>query len=448
MTVIDKILNEWSFRCHDGIVDMKDPKKVAILNEILEEFKIFEQEEDDNQKIENELLNALYAANTEDKKKILALINKINSQDVENLEDKIQADVKQDKSISEEEIDKIEKYLQDKGLPAKETLFLVRVFTRKKEGKQLVDYFKIKHNFNVSNPSIFQSTKDLDPEAISVIYNNMASIAGRKAIGKEEYFMLAFYDNVEKRSKGDLTIDNKDYEVKGQNAMMANIKDNPNTLLPSFAKQVGVNPDNIEGNIWINRLKSIYDNSNKNNEDEFKKQLNSFLNSIYKTTFNLDKVILNKQFNSETLSKEIIKYLIDLSKTEDNYMFVSDNGDIKIIENKEALKKAIDEDEIKITAFSDAVPRLSYTKGNSVFDDNTSRTIKSKSTPIVDINKQNYKSLTSTATKEKATYISRQWVKDHPEYKKLFNDNKSHPLYKDFILLKPDADIEFNPVGE
>lgn len=38
MTVIDKILNEWSFRCHDGIVDMNDPKKKAILDEILKEY--------------------------------------------------------------------------------------------------------------------------------------------------------------------------------------------------------------------------------------------------------------------------------------------------------------------------------------------------------------------------------------------------------------------------
>ena len=38
MKVIDQILNEWSFRCHDGIVDMNDPKKKAILEEILKEF--------------------------------------------------------------------------------------------------------------------------------------------------------------------------------------------------------------------------------------------------------------------------------------------------------------------------------------------------------------------------------------------------------------------------
>jgi hypothetical protein len=35
MTVIDKILLEWSFRCHDGIVDINDPIKLSILNEIL-----------------------------------------------------------------------------------------------------------------------------------------------------------------------------------------------------------------------------------------------------------------------------------------------------------------------------------------------------------------------------------------------------------------------------
>jgi hypothetical protein len=40
MEVIDKILNEWSFRCHDGVVDMNDPKKKTILEEILKEFNV------------------------------------------------------------------------------------------------------------------------------------------------------------------------------------------------------------------------------------------------------------------------------------------------------------------------------------------------------------------------------------------------------------------------
>jgi hypothetical protein len=42
MTVIDQILNEWSFRCHDGIVDMNDPTKVSILQEIIQEYELEE----------------------------------------------------------------------------------------------------------------------------------------------------------------------------------------------------------------------------------------------------------------------------------------------------------------------------------------------------------------------------------------------------------------------
>lgn len=45
MTVIDKILNEWSFRCHDGIVDLNDPKKLTLLESILDEYGIDEEKQ-------------------------------------------------------------------------------------------------------------------------------------------------------------------------------------------------------------------------------------------------------------------------------------------------------------------------------------------------------------------------------------------------------------------
>jgi hypothetical protein len=50
MTVIDKILEEWSFRCHDGIVDLNDPKKVRILKEILDEngINLLAEDQDDD----------------------------------------------------------------------------------------------------------------------------------------------------------------------------------------------------------------------------------------------------------------------------------------------------------------------------------------------------------------------------------------------------------------
>jgi len=53
MEVIDKILNEWSFRCHDGIVDMNDLKKKAILEEILKEFNVDLLNEDQDDQLTN-----------------------------------------------------------------------------------------------------------------------------------------------------------------------------------------------------------------------------------------------------------------------------------------------------------------------------------------------------------------------------------------------------------
>jgi hypothetical protein len=53
MTVIDKILLEWSYRCHDGIVDVNDPKKKAILDEVLKEFNVDLLKEDESDSLTN-----------------------------------------------------------------------------------------------------------------------------------------------------------------------------------------------------------------------------------------------------------------------------------------------------------------------------------------------------------------------------------------------------------
>lgn len=42
MTVIDHILNEWSFRCHDGVVDVNNPIKLSLLQEIVQEYELKE----------------------------------------------------------------------------------------------------------------------------------------------------------------------------------------------------------------------------------------------------------------------------------------------------------------------------------------------------------------------------------------------------------------------
>ena len=45
MIVTDEILNEWSFRCHDGVVDLNDPKKLSLLENVLDEYGIDEEKQ-------------------------------------------------------------------------------------------------------------------------------------------------------------------------------------------------------------------------------------------------------------------------------------------------------------------------------------------------------------------------------------------------------------------
>jgi len=54
MNVIDKILNEWSYRCHDGVVDINDPIKLSILEEIYTEIGLLEINVDDLENISKE----------------------------------------------------------------------------------------------------------------------------------------------------------------------------------------------------------------------------------------------------------------------------------------------------------------------------------------------------------------------------------------------------------
>ena len=55
MKVTDEILNEWSFRCHDGVVDLNDPKKLLILKEILDENGItLEEAEEETSEAESD----------------------------------------------------------------------------------------------------------------------------------------------------------------------------------------------------------------------------------------------------------------------------------------------------------------------------------------------------------------------------------------------------------
>jgi hypothetical protein len=366
MNVIDKILNEWSFRCHDGIVDMNNPKKVSILKEVLIEEGI-----DDD--IVDAVLNLPKdnQASEEKKQKALAILKGTSSDEKEEIDEMVD----------------IEDKLMKKGLPEKESLFITRIFTRAKKQQQLIDYFKKQHEFKTSFKSVFENTKELDPDIIKRVYNYMASLQGNKAIGREEYFLVAFYDNVKKRvQEGDITINENDkYEVKGPGSMISPLsrggytKDIKNSLHNFIEKITGLPNNKNIGELkeeidkskrsWPFKIQGIYNLIEKNDEKNiknFKDELKKLLNNLYKgINVNVDNIVNSNKFDPEILSKEISDFLIKDLKTKENYLFVDNEGKIKIVDNKDLINSI--NNTISIVKFPDLSPRYSFGE-KSIFE--------------------------------------------------------------------------------
>ncbi len=87
MKLIDEILNEWSFRCDDGIVDLNNPKKKKILKAILKEYNLTEEEIEEQ--IESKYDDVLNKEFNDEIPKVfgkyvLGVTTKVNSKDLKN----------------------------------------------------------------------------------------------------------------------------------------------------------------------------------------------------------------------------------------------------------------------------------------------------------------------------------------------------------------------------
>ena len=93
MNVIDQILNEWAYRCSDGIVDLNDPQKVKILLEIIKPAL--------SEDIDDDILNVLTQIDDQDtKSKILKYLNSINKKE-DKIEDKIEDNLEEELKLKD-----------------------------------------------------------------------------------------------------------------------------------------------------------------------------------------------------------------------------------------------------------------------------------------------------------------------------------------------------------
>ena len=122
---------------------------------------------------------------------------------------------------------------------------------------------------------------------------------------------------------------------------------------------------------WPDKVELMYDEYTKIIKSTNKQASNNDINQLFISNLqkeltklykgiNLSAIAKENSFFINTFKKTIAKTLIDNIKKEEKYLFVSPEGKVKVIQDNEGLKNAIDKNEIKISALSDAVPRLTF----------------------------------------------------------------------------------------
>ena len=342
MEVIDKILNEWSFRCHDGIVNLNDPKKVRILLEIIQPILVEDTDDD--------ILNILTKIDDiSTKEKILKYLSKINQKE-DKIEDKIE--------------NNLEKELQLKEFNEEMTEYISLLASKYNITEELEEYLKSNQllSFNdldkVGNLYNIIKTKTDFPDGFIKRIINYTPSEGNKALGIGEVALALFF-NAQKQKIGDIKIDGKMIELKGSGARFSGTgkgrsgdigdlydelnKKYPEIELKSKSKQSSLG----------NYIKLI---TEKNPEAlDF---INDKLNSIYPKTDDI-KITL-QDINSKINEKYIASYIRSHPEN-DYYMLMSVYSSDYSLYTGEELIKEVDNDNISFlgnVSRSNSYPQL------------------------------------------------------------------------------------------
>jgi hypothetical protein len=359
MTVIDRLLREWSFRCHDGIVDLNDPNKVKVLEEMISN---------------NELIDLFNDMDNEDKAKIIGKI----------------------KSLSKRKHGDIIIKLNQKNLNRVSKIIVDFAETPEKKGENKED----DHIFELAN--CLESGMTLDSlgnsgnlisklkskgfsETFSKNLINLTYIEEGKVIGKGEVALIILLNDAEKSKTGDIKIDNKTIEVKAERSKMVlrSVRETPVKLINKYIGQLldnlFENDDEIKKSIeekianvkgWPNKLSVIY--SQYNDKNKFEEELRKFLEKIYDRDFvaDLDKNELDlsnvNKFKIDIAKKLAKEYTDDVKY--DNIIFLDDNTNYEIFDRNVFNDIG---DKIKVAEFSDSIPRLSYNIKQPVQEEST-----------------------------------------------------------------------------
>jgi hypothetical protein len=210
MNITDKLYTEWAWRTKTGVPDMNNPEDKAILDRLISEL-VKEEDQEPKEITKKDIIDFISNAPLDDiqiKKLYQRVTNFSNYRSIRNkVKDKGYGDKiykqysQQIQSIIEdlpiEDSKKFSEYLQKGGAK----------FNTSDRGGNIIDDISAQTN--------------LPTNVVKAIFRHTAQDEKKRGVGMGELALILLFDNVTNASgKGDLAIDNEEFEVKGQGAKL------------------------------------------------------------------------------------------------------------------------------------------------------------------------------------------------------------------------------------
>lgn len=331
MSIVDKIVTEWAFRCKKGYPDMNNPDDMKILKEIYSEYGIvMEEVKEEKKEEENYSVDSLIKLLQTRKEELpQSFINKLYYS--------VQEKGKKLGSI-------ISKQIHDKGLDASEAeLFglintipgletqLTQVFSSPDKQIKLSDLGKTGNIIAVG-----KSVTKLPEEFLVNLLSAGRAAKGGKAVGEGEAFLALLGKGGKKLDVGDVGLEGKSIELKGRAGRLGgwdSLEDlynsldslDPNTQQTGRSKNLPVRVSEIA----------------KQNP-ELKRELTKLLEKEFNTTF-------SKLDSAEELNQELLTwyadYFLNAEAKNVDYIMIIIGGEYKIY-TREEFKQGVESGDI------------------------------------------------------------------------------------------------------
>lgn len=351
MSVVDKIVAEWAFRCRKGYPDMNNPDDMKILKEIYSEYGIvLEEEKPKEENISFEDLQTVLAARKGELEqdqinKLYKLISKAGKGYTSSL-----LSILKQKGLGEQQALAVAGY-------ADKDHFEDTLLSSVQNPKNTFD--KLPTEGNLVN--VLSAASNIESKHINNLVNLTVG-AGQKSVGKGELALISMLYDTTSPAKGDVATPNALIELKFIEAILANPKHISRGLTAEQLQKVMIDilqvPEQDQQIItggkagkWLPRLLRYTQDVSK---------IQKVLDRLYKGNIKLPN---NLQVSEESVAYEIARQLAKdyMDYINQKLMAIGSSYNYKIYNTSEELAADISsQGNLKIAAFSDLTPRITY----------------------------------------------------------------------------------------